>query len=94
MTNDLSNLSTYQPYQVYDQVAIGDGSTLLISHTGNGLLPTPNKFPFHLTNMLHVSSISSNLLLVHQLALDNHCTITFDEHFFCYSGQDYSEGDV
>ncbi|CAL5376411.1 unnamed protein product [Camellia sinensis] len=80
MTNDLSNLSFYQPYQGHDQVAIGDGTTLPIVHTSNVLLPTP--FPFRLTNMLHVPTLSSNLLSVHHLAVDNNCTITFDEDSF------------
>lgn len=81
MTNDLNHLSFYQPYQGHEQVAIGDGSTLPIAHTGKGLLPTPS-FPFHLTKMLHVPTISSKLLSVHQLTKDNHCTVTFDEHSF------------
>ncbi|CAL5374855.1 unnamed protein product [Camellia sinensis] len=80
MTNDLSNLSFYQPYQGHDRVAIGVGTTLPIAHTGNGFLSTP--FPFHLTNMLHAPTLSSNLLSVHQLAIDNNCTITFDEDSF------------
>ncbi|KAF5951279.1 hypothetical protein HYC85_009223 [Camellia sinensis] len=33
MTNDLTNLSYYQPYSGPDQVAIGDGNTLPITHT-------------------------------------------------------------
>ena len=62
-------------------MAIADGSTLPIAHTSKGLLPTPS-FPFHLTKLLHVPTLSSNLLSVHQLAKDNHCTNTFDKDFF------------
>ncbi|XP_028121922.1 uncharacterized protein LOC114319121 [Camellia sinensis] len=47
-------------YRGYDQMAIGDGSTLPISNTGNGLLPTP-KFLFHLTNMLHDKTTQKEL---------------------------------
>ncbi|GMP89176.1 hypothetical protein CsSME_00040856 [Camellia sinensis var. sinensis] len=42
ITNDLNQLSDYQPYQGTDQVTIGDGSSLPIHHIGNGLLPTPS----------------------------------------------------
>ncbi|CAL5389767.1 unnamed protein product [Camellia sinensis] len=34
MTHDLSNMSLYQSYQGHVQVAIGDGTTLPIAHTG------------------------------------------------------------
>ncbi|XP_028074887.1 uncharacterized protein LOC114277205 [Camellia sinensis] len=34
VTNDLNHLSFYEPYQGHGQVAIGDGSTLPITHTG------------------------------------------------------------
>lgn len=76
-TNDLNNLSTYQPYHGPDQVTVGDGSTLPIQHTSNGILSTPT-MPFTLNKLLHVPSIASNLLYVHQFIAENKCTITFD----------------
>lgn len=81
ITNDLNNLQLYQPYHGQDQVTVGNGSNLPILHSGKGILPTP-KFPFHLRNVLHVPSISSNLLSVQQLTKDNHCTVTFDDRSF------------
>lgn len=81
ITNDLNNLQIYQPYTGVDQVTVGNGSGLPIHHSGKGILPTPS-FPFHLNNVLHVPSISSNLLSVQQLAKDNNCTITFDDCSF------------
>ena len=80
-TNDLNNLNTYQPYLGTDQVTVGNGSTLPILHTGNGILPTPT-VPFTLNNLFHVPSISSNLLSVHQFIVDNKCTITLDVDIF------------
>lgn len=80
-TNDLNNLNTYQPYLGPDQVTMGDGSTLPIHHTGNGILSTPT-MPFTFNKLFHVLSIASNLLSVHQLIADNKCTITFDVDSF------------
>lgn len=81
MTNNLSNLSIYEPYQRGEQVTVGNGTTLPIHNTGNGILPTPSH-SFRLHNVLHVPGIASNLVSVHQLAKDNDCTVTFDDHSF------------
>ncbi|CAL5404806.1 unnamed protein product [Camellia sinensis] len=34
ITNDMSNLSCYQPYQGSDQITIGNGNSIPIHHTG------------------------------------------------------------
>lgn len=81
ITNDLSSLSLYEPYQGSEQVTVGNGTTLPIHNTGNGILPTPTH-SFSLNNVLHVPGIASNLVSVHQLAKDNDCTVTFDENSF------------
>ena len=52
-----------------------------ITHTGNGILPTPH-YSFCLNNILHSPSISSNLVSVQKLAQDNHCVIIFDDSNF------------
>lgn len=59
ITNDLNNFSFYEPYQGSDQVQVGNGSSLSIQNTGQGILPTPT-FPFQLKNVLHVPEIASN----------------------------------
>lgn len=41
LTNDLSNMHLYQPYQGPELVLVGNGSALPIHHSGKGLLPTP-----------------------------------------------------
>ncbi|CAL5389833.1 unnamed protein product [Camellia sinensis] len=87
ITNDLNQLSDYQPYQGTDQVTIGDGSSLPIHHIGNGLLPTPS-FPLKLQQVLHVPHISSNLLSVHRLASDNNCSVIFDADKFVVQDKD------
>ena len=77
----MNNLTSSHPYHGSDQITVGDGNTLPIHHTGNGLLPTPH-FSFRLKNVLHTPSISSNLVSVHKLAKDNNCSITFDDSTF------------
>lgn len=81
LTNNLNNLSLYQPYEGEDHVTIADGNQLPMHHTGTGLLPTPST-TLKLHNILHVPSISSNLISVQKLAANNNCTITFDDHSF------------
>lgn len=76
VTNDLHHLNSYQPYSGPDQVTIGNGESLPIHHTGKGILPTP-RHSFKLNKVLHVPTISSNLLSVQQLAKDNNCSIIF-----------------
>ncbi|CAL5322875.1 unnamed protein product [Camellia sinensis] len=81
ITNDLDNLTTYHPYTGSEKVTVADGSSLPIHHTGSGLLPTPHH-SFKLKRVLHVPSLSSNLLSVQQLAKDNNCSITFNNSAF------------
>ena len=67
VTNDLSHLNCYQPYQGSEQITIGDGNSIPLQHIGKGLLPTPHHL-FKLNNVLHSDSISSNLVSVQKLA--------------------------
>ncbi|RVW33979.1 Retrovirus-related Pol polyprotein from transposon RE2 [Vitis vinifera] len=43
VTGDLSNLSHHQPYEGPDDILLGDGSGLEITHTGSSKLLTPSK---------------------------------------------------
>ena len=81
MTNNFENFSQYEAYPGHDQVTVGIGTSLPIHHIGQGLLPTPT-YSFHLNNLLHVPSISSNLLSVHQLTIDHNCIVIFNAHSF------------
>lgn len=69
------------PYARPNQVSIGDGSSLPIQNTGTGLLPTPtSKFLLH--HLIHVSSISKNLLFVRQFCHDNSIFFEFNSSGF------------
>lgn len=74
VTNELSNLSIQHPSTDTTGVMVGNGNTLSVSHTGKGLLHTPTTC-LSLNDLLHVPSISQNLLSVHKLATDNHCSL-------------------
>ncbi|RVW15536.1 Retrovirus-related Pol polyprotein from transposon RE2 [Vitis vinifera] len=51
VTSNLTNLSHHQPYEGPDDILLGDGSSLEITHTGSSKLPTPSK-SFCLSNDL------------------------------------------
>jgi hypothetical protein len=76
ITQDLQQLTLAQPYPGTDQVLVGDGTGLQISHIGQISIPTTIK-PLNLKNVLHVPNIKTNLLSVSQLCKTNHCSVEF-----------------
>lgn len=73
VTSQLSNLSLHQPYEGPDDIHIGDGSVLPITHTGSiSLSPS-----FHLSNVLCVPAIHQNLISVSKFCRSNHTSIEF-----------------
>ncbi|PKU79142.1 Retrovirus-related Pol polyprotein from transposon TNT 1-94 [Dendrobium catenatum] len=83
MTNNIDNLDSYNTYTGHDSVTLGDGRTVPIAHTGSGILPTPSRKLF-LSNLLHLPSLSYNLLSISNLVKDNAISITFDENGFVF----------
>lgn len=81
LTNDLSNLNFYQPYQGNDQVMVGNGIAMPIHNSSKGLLPTPTH-SFHLNHVYHVPTLTNNLISIQKLTKDNNCTVTFDDSSF------------
>ncbi|PKU64785.1 Retrovirus-related Pol polyprotein from transposon TNT 1-94 [Dendrobium catenatum] len=43
LTNSMDNMSIAQSYHGDDNITVGNGHTVPISHTGSGILPTPNR---------------------------------------------------
>jgi gag-polypeptide of LTR copia-type len=70
VTSDINNLTYSQHYTDNDTVHIGNGADLSILHTGSATLPT-KYHALQLSNVLHVSLITKNLLSVSQLTSDN-----------------------
>ena len=81
MTADLATLALHELYTTSDRVIIRDGTGLSIANIGSFTilsLPTPLLF----TNVLHVPTMSQNLILVFALCVCNPVHILFFDFFF------------
>jgi len=79
VTPDLATLTASEPYNGNDNLHVGDGKGLPISHIGHTKLYTPHR-SFTLSNVLHVPAIMKPLLSVHKFCLDNN--VYFEFHPF------------
>lgn len=78
VTNNLMKISHPQPsHSSQGGVMVGNGSSLQVTHTRSGVLPTPIT-NFQLSHVLHTPLISHNLIYVHKFAQDNNCLLIFD----------------
>lgn len=74
VTDDLQNLSLHSPYDGPDDIIIGDGTVLPITHTGSTLLHTPShKISF--TNVLCVPNIKQKLISISQFCTSNNAFV-------------------
>ncbi|PKU60042.1 Retrovirus-related Pol polyprotein from transposon TNT 1-94 [Dendrobium catenatum] len=83
MTNNTENLEFYNTYNGNDTVTLEDGRSIPIAHTGSRILPTPAS-KLILSKLLHIPSLSYNLLSISNLVKDNHISITFDKNGFVF----------
>ncbi|KAM2283226.1 hypothetical protein ACFXTI_032364 [Malus domestica] len=74
MTNSSTNLQNSEPYNGLDQVYIGDGKGLPITHSGFSRLITSNH-TFALQNVLHVPDLTQDLISANRFTLDNWCFV-------------------
>jgi hypothetical protein len=81
VTTDLNALSMPQDYAGSDDIVIGDGTGLEITHTGSTTLPTPST-PFTLSNVLCVPSMQNNLISVSKFCKTNKVSVEFFPAFF------------
>jgi hypothetical protein len=82
LTNNLQNLNiSFEEYSGQDQICIGNGTGLSISHSGSATLSLSRR-KFLLNQLLHVPSICKNLLYVRQFAFDNDVFFEFHSSFF------------
>ena len=77
VTSQLSNLSLPQSYEGPDDIVIGDGSGLQITHIGSMYLS-----PFTLNDVLCVPSIHKNLIFVPKFFRSNKTSIEFFPSYF------------
>ncbi|KAH9783576.1 reverse transcriptase Ty1/copia-type domain-containing protein [Citrus sinensis] len=78
VTNALGNISMNSEYQSNDQLAVGNGKKLFISHIACSVLPTcdPHKH-IALNNILYVPDITKNLISISKLLHDNEINVEF-----------------
>ena len=79
---DLANLSIHNEYDGTDEVILGDGSGLTISHIGSLESHAPNR-TFILSDTFCVPNLSKNLIFIHHLTKQNNVVVEFHHfHFF------------
>jgi hypothetical protein len=70
ITSDLDCVAVRERYHDNEQVHVGNGSGLQITHTGHSSLNTAN-CPLALCNIIHVPNITKNLFSVHKFSQNN-----------------------
>jgi histone deacetylase 1/2 len=97
ITNDLDRLHIRERYNGNEQVHVGNGAGLHISHIGHGTI-NANAKSLHLRNVLHVPQITKNLLSASKLTQDNDVFLKFIHLIFLSRircrGQSSCKGDV
>ena len=81
ITNDLEQLHLTTPYHGKDQLYVGDGTALPITHTGKTQL-TSQLHTLHLHNVLHIPTISQKLISISQLCRSNPISVEFFSDYF------------
>lgn len=81
VTTDLANLSLHYPYDGTEEIVIGDGSGLPITHTDNTRLSTSTK-TFSLSNLCSFHAMHKNRISISKFCQDNHANIEFSPSFF------------
>jgi hypothetical protein len=78
---DLATLTASAPYLGNDNLHVGDGKGLPISHLSHTKIYTPHR-SFTLSNVLHVPAITKPLLSVQKFCLDNNVYLEFHPRVF------------
>jgi hypothetical protein len=91
ITSDLQNLAHHLPYTGTDDVLIGDGKGLKITHLGSNQLSS-STHSFHLNNILCVPDIKRNLISIYQFCVDNNVSIEFLP--WCFLMKDLLTGEI
>jgi len=81
ITPDLATLTASEPYLDNDNLHVGDGKGLPISHLGHTKIYTLHH-SFTLSNVLHVPAITKPLLSVQKFCLDNNVYLEFHPRVF------------
>ena len=91
VTTDLNNLSLHAPYNGVDNIMIGDGKGLPITHTGSTTIST-STISFNLNDVLCVPEIKRNLLSIYKFCVANN--VSFEFLPWCFLVKDLLTGAV
>jgi hypothetical protein len=82
LTSDLANLNVRaDEYHGQEQIRVGNGNTLPITHIGTTQLLSPSS-SFKLNDVLHVPKISQNLLSIQKFTTDTNTFVELHPKFF------------
>lgn len=87
ITNDIQYFNSAQDYTGPDEISMGDGKVIPITHTGTAQLHASGKL-FSLSNTLCAPKIKSNLISVSRFCKDNLTSIEFFPSTFCVKDLD------
>jgi histone deacetylase 1/2 len=90
LTNDLNKITMKEHYHGKDQVQTANGTGMRITHIGQSIIPTQAQ-PLHLKNILHVPSVTRNLLSVKKFTYDNNVFFEFHPWYFLVKDRDSRE---
>ncbi|XP_070015851.1 uncharacterized protein [Nicotiana sylvestris] len=76
IASDAQSLTTVHDYRGTEEIIMGNGNTIPISHTGSSNISASN-YNFKLLNTLCSLAIKSNLIFVSEFSRDNHSSIEF-----------------
>jgi histone deacetylase 1/2 len=77
LTSQMTKLHAQETYQGSDKVHTANGAGMHISHIGQASVPTHTSKQLRLTDILHVPSVTRDLLSVHKLTRDNNVFCEF-----------------
>jgi histone deacetylase 1/2 len=90
LTNNLNKLTMQERYHGKDHVQTANGTGMRITHIGQFIIPT-SSHSLHLKNILHVPSVTRNLLSVKRFTSDNNVFFKFHPWYFLVKDRDSRE---
>ena len=84
LTLNFNNLNEHTPFAGLDKVVIGNGNCLNISNIGYSTILSVSQ---SLKNILHVPQLTTNLISVNRLCINNNVTMEFFTNGFVMKDQ-------
>jgi hypothetical protein len=75
-------LNMKEPYKGNEHVHTASGSGMRILHVVQAIIPTTSSRQLHLRNVLHVPTVTKNLLFVPRFTYDNNILVEFHPNIF------------